>query len=346
MNNIGSTPMNRMHRYGAPRQSRITYHDRPHSIGYTQHYGHIYRDYDNNTHHRTIWPRYRFMLGYNYGHDFAFRYHYPYYHRKYVFVSLGGYWPIGYSYARYYWYGSHPYSWYGYYPVAREVRQDSYNYYTYNYYYGGEGQPVQYDTASYITPVDHTTFADIRAKLAAEAAQPDAPTLADTLFEEAVKAFEAADFAAAAQKFATAIDLAPDDIILPFAYSQALFAGGKYPEAAVALRSALANIKPEEQTVFYPRGLYADEKTLFEQIDRLAEKADFFTFDADLQLLLGYHLLGIGELDAAIGPLIRAGQDLVNAQASETLIKLLEQIKAQNAVEDAKQAQTPEAVDQ
>jgi len=315
--------------------NRVTYHDRPYSISHDYHYGHIYRDYHNTTCHRTIWPRYRFMLHYNYGPRSTFRYCYPYYHRKYIFVSLGGYWPLHYRYVRYYWYGAHPYRWYGYYPVAREVRQDTFNYYTYNYYYSGEGQAVEYEPASYGNYIDHTTFADVRAKLALEAAaEPDQPSLADTYFEEAVKAFEAGDYPTAIEKFAKAIELAPDDIILPFAYAQALFANKQYSEAAVILRLALAKISADEQAVFYPRGLYPDEEKLFEHIEHLAEKADFYTFDADLQLLLGYHLLGIGELDAATGPLMQAGQDLSNAEASKTLLNLLEKIKADNLAQN------------
>jgi len=133
------------------------------------------------------------------------------------------------------------------------------------------------------------------------------------------------------------MELAPDDIILPFAYAQALFANGQYSEAAIVLRTAVAQIKPEEQTVFYPRGLYGNDDLLFDHIDKLSAKADFYTFDADLQLLLGYHLLGVGELDAAVEPLTRAGQDFTNAQASQVLLKLLEKVKAQAAAEPQQQ---------
>jgi len=337
LNNVAGAHTVRSHRYGGPGYSNAIFHDRPYSIGHTYHYDHIYRDFQNQTCYRTIWPRYHFLLNYNWGPYSTFTYCYPYYHRKYVFVSLGGYWPLGYSYLRYYWYGCHPYTWYGYYPVAREVRSDAYNYYTYNYYYTGEGQTVQYEpavTADYITPVDHTTFADVRAKLAAEAAaEPDLATLADTYFEEAVKLFEEGSYAAAAEKFARAMEIAPDDVILPFAYSQALFANEQYSEAATVLRTALAKISSDEQTAFYPRGLYSDDDTLFDHVDRLSEKADFYTFDADIQLLLGYHLLGIGELDAAVEPLLKAGEDLTNAQASKVLLKLLEKTKAESAAQ-------------
>jgi len=271
------------------------------------------------------------VLRYNWGPWFSLRYFYPYYHRKYVFVSLGGYWPLGYSYARYYWYGCHPYYWYGYYPIAREVGGDTYNYYTYNYY---DNEAVALDsgeTTCDITPVDHTTFADVRERLAEEGEEPDEQTLADSYFEDAVEAFEAGDYDLAADLFARAMELAPDDMILPFAYCQALFAGEKYLEAAGVLRAALAKVSPEKEGVFYPRGLYPEDDVLFEQIDGLAEKAEVYSLDADLQLLLGYHLLGNGENDEAVEALRVANQDLDNASSAAVLHSLAEKIRIQNA---------------
>jgi len=269
------------------------------------------------------------MLQYSFGPWSTFRYFYPYYHRKYLFVSLGGYWPLSYRYRRYYWYGYHPYTWYGYYPIAREVQGDTYNYYTYNYYNDDNAvASVSGPVIDGITPVDHNTFADVREKLAQQAAEePGEVTLADTYFEEAVKAFEADNYEVAIEKFGEAMALAPDDIILPFAYSQALFAKEQYSEAAEVLRGTLANVSPDKEGVFYPRGLYSDDDGLFEQINRLAEKAELYSFDADLQLLLGYQLLGIGKLDEAVEPLQRASRDMENAVAATTLLNVLEKIR-------------------
>ncbi len=288
-------------------------------------YEHVYRDRHDRICHRIIWPRYRFAVYYNIGRRFAFRYVYPYYHRKYVFVSLGGYWPVEYRYIRYYWYGYHPYNWYGYYPIGREMRGDTYNYYTYNYNYG--------DTAADgIKPVDHNTFADVREKLAQQSAEePKGETPADSYFEDAVKAFEAGDYDAAAEMFARAGELAPDDMVLPFAYSQALFANEKYSEAAEVLRAALSQVSPEKEGVFYPRGLYADDAVLFEQIDRLTERAKLYSSDADLQLLLGYQLLGVGEIDKAAEPLRQASQDTANSESAAVLLELLEKIRTNDS---------------
>ena len=125
-------------------------------------------------------------------------------------------------------------------------------------------------------------------------------------------------------------------MVLPFAYAQALFANEKYVEAAEVLRAALAKVSPEKEGVFYPRGLYAEDDILLEQIDQLAEKADLYSFDSDLQLLLGYQLLGIGEIDKAVEPLQQASRDLENTASATVLLDLLEKIRTQKS-EDANQ---------
>ena len=323
--------------HGREGSLHIRYHDRPDSVRHVHRYEHVFRDWRNRFCHKIVWPQYRFVVRYDYGPWFTFRYVYPYYHRKYIFVSLGGYWPIEYRYRRYYWYGCHPYIWSGYYPIAREVKGDTYNYYTYNYYYD-DNDPVTYGASQatdigYITPVDHNTFADVREKLAQQAAEePALPGLADVCFEDAVKAFEVDDYEVAIERFAEAMELAPEDVVLPFAYSQALLADKRYPEAAEALRIALLNVPNDKEGVFYPRGLYADDNTLFEQIDDLAEEAELYSYDADLQLLLGYQLLGVGEINEAAGPLQQASLDLENADAANILLALLEKIRVESSV--------------
>jgi len=321
------------HRFGRGGSANLIYRERRDVAGHIRRYEHVYIDRHNTICHRIAWPGYRFMVHYGWGPRFAFRYFYPYYHRRYVFVSLGGYWPLHYRYTRYYWYGCHPYRWYGYYPIAREVAGDTYNYYTYNYYNNGDTTASEvYQPTSEIQPVDHTTFADVRERLAQEAAgEPDQVSLSDRYFEDAVKAFGAGDYDLAAETFAKAIEFAPDDMILPFAYCQALFAGEKYTEAAEVLRTALAKVSPEKEGVFYPRGLYAKDDVLLEQIGELAKKAELYSFDGDLQLLLGYQLLGIGEIDEAVEPLRLAGQNLRNASSATVLLELLEKIRIQKA---------------
>lgn len=322
----------RLHSSDALRPSRVVYHDRPDMIRHSYHHDYAYRDYRDRLCTWRVWPRFRFMVYYDWGPWFTFRYVYPYYHRKYLFVSLGGYWPLGYSYTRYYWYGCHPYNWFGYYPIAREVPDTTYNYYTYNYYTGDDGsyQPAQ------------TVNSEIFENIAERTTGPQEATLADVYFEEAVKAFEVAQYNTAASKFAKAMELAPEDMILPFAYAQALLAGEQYSKAAEVLRTALEKVSPEKEGVFFPRGLYPDEDSLLRHIDRLAERAAQFSFDADLQLLLGYQLLGVGQHDRAVEPLMNAGKDLKNAKAAGVLMELLEKIKTTDAKpESSAPAETP-----
>ena len=294
----------------------MAYRDQPHRIAHTTRHDYAFHDYHDRLSHRIVSPRYSCVVGYRFGsHHSSYRHFYPYYHRKYLFVSLGGYWPLSYRHRRYYWYGCHPYNWYGYYPLAREVRTGSSNYYTYNYYNNDAYQPTQ---------------SDIYEQLGEQPAEPDQTTLVDTYFEEAVKGFEAGKYDQAVEKFARAMELAPDDMVLPFAYGQALMASRQYSRAAEVLRAVLVKISPEKEGVFYPRGLYPKEELLLAQIDDLATKADAFSSDADLQLLLGYQLLGIGQTDQALAPLMFASKDLVNADSAAVLLKLLEKVKTSN----------------
>ncbi len=322
---------NRMHRW-RERNSTPTYRERNHVVEDIGHHEHVYVDHHHDVCRTSVWPSYSFALYYGWGSHYAWSYCYPYYHRRYVFVSLGGYWPWDYCYRRYYWYGCHPYHWYGYYPIAREVVGDTHNYYTYNYYYDDNPVVAAGDTAYDVGVVDHTTFADVRERMAQQALEPAEPTLADRYFEDAIGAFELNNYDRAAELFAQAMELAPDDMILPFAYCQALFAGERYTEAAAILRAALAKVTPEEEGVFYPRGLYSKDDILFEQMNQLAEKAELYSFDGDLQLLMGYNLLGIGELDEAVEPLRLATLDLENAPAATVLLNLLEKLRLEKAV--------------
>jgi len=308
-----------IYHYELSRPSRLIYLDRPYATDIHSR-EHIYVDYSSRICTRTITPGYKVILCYNRGPWHTFRYFYPYYHRKYVFVSLGGHWPLNYRFIRYYWYGNHPYCWCGYDPIAREVVGSSYNYYTYNYY--DDDNPVSYQP---ISTLESQYYDNIYPQPAEE---PAGVTLADIYFEEAVKAFEEGNYGLAIEKFAKAMELAPDDMILPFAYSQSLFAAQRYTEAAEVLRSVLAKITSNEEGVFYPRGLYPIDEVLLAQLDMLTEKAELYKYDADLQLLLGYQLLGLGQLDKAIAPLQNASLDFVNTNAATILLEILEKIKS------------------
>jgi uncharacterized protein HemY len=140
--------------------------------------------------------------------------------------------------------------------------------------------------------------------------------------------------------------LAPDDMILPFAYSQSLLALERYTEAADVLRTALVKVTPDKEGVFYPRGLYSNETLLQQQIEQLAEKMKQGELDADLELLLGYQLLGSGKHDEAASHLQSARLNANNTQAATTLINLLEKLqKPQNGSESSAEQQENTSAD-
>jgi hypothetical protein len=272
-------------------------------------------------------------------------YWYPNYHRKYVFCSVGGYWPDTYRYRRYYWYGCHPYRWYGAYIADQPAVYSTYNTYnTYNTYdtYATTSQPANSD---YYYDASREDFGDIRNKLRQEDVQgaedlPAEETTADSCFSQAVDMFGQGMYEQAVFKLRVAMILDPEDVVLPYAYIQALFASGDYEGAAATLQTTLRNMpaEKEKQTVYYPRGLYADEKLLNAQIDRFAVTAASKPDDAAYKLLLGYQLLGSGRLDEAITPLHQSLEAEVDNSPSMILIDLLEKIKADEAA-TAQQAQ-------
>jgi len=290
-----------------------------------------YYDRDYYSSHRIFywisWPNCCRPICYDWDCDFTFGFFWPYYHRRFVFVSLGGYWPC-YTYRRYYWYGCHPYSWHGYDPPEYVVAGD-----TYNYYYYGSSAPRQDAVEPAKEKFDKEPLAE-----------PAEETTADRDFEKAVKSFEAADYAGAAKEFHEAMQLSPDDIVLPFARVQALFANSQYDSAAQALRDALAKASPEKEGVFYPRGLYTDETVLHKQIDQLERAARLSPGEPDLELLLGYQLLGMGNLDEASVHLQKAELNSNNSQAATVLMKLLGKLQEANDDASAKQAEHTEEI--
>lgn len=290
----------------------------------------------NRLFRHIVWRNYGYPVYYRHGRKVFAHYVRPAYHRKYVFVSFGTCWPTYYSSLRYNWYGLHPYSWYGSYPTAYETESNTYNYYTYNTYNYDYGTSQDYTTSQYTEPlegVDETTFEDVRQKLEEQRQQqPQGQTLADKFFEDGVTAFEQENYETAVKAFADAVTLEPNDLILPFAYVQALFASEQYSRAADILRLALEQMPAEEQGLFFPRGLYSDDEVLFEQIDRLQSKAETFAYDPDMSLLLGYQLIGVERNEEARQWLEQAGQYELNKDSAAMLLDLLDKLEAQSDI--------------
>ncbi len=250
-----------------------------------------------------------------YHNYYGLSYCYPSYHRKYLFVSLGGYWPYDYRYYRYYEYGCHPYYWYGS-DVVLSPSPVVYDYTTYNYY----------TTPAAVT----TTEAAVTTELAADAAATDAPlpqTQADINFANAVNAFEEGRYENATELFREALLQSPEDEILPFTYTQALFATGDYALAAYVLREAMAKMPSEEPAIYFPRGLYKDDQILVNQIAQLQSAIAIEPFSTDYQLLLGYQYLGIAQWDKAVYALEQAARNPLNAGVVTKLLDIAEKME-------------------
>jgi tetratricopeptide (TPR) repeat protein len=255
------------------------------------------------------WPNCCRPICYSWGPSYTFGFFWPYYHRKFIFISFCGYWP-DYNYRRYYWYGWHPYAWYGYYPPGYVIAGPTYNYYYYNRAPEGEALDEAQQKLEDKPP-----------------AEPAPETRADRYFDQAVKAFDTGNYTTATQKFHEAMLASPEDIVLPFACVQALFAGGDYPKAAEALRNAMTRISPEKEGVFYPRGLYSDDSVLQDQIKQLEQAVQQNPLNADLKLLLGYQLLGVNRFDEAGSQLQHAILDENNRQAATALLIVMEKLE-------------------
>ena len=274
---------------------------------------------------------YRRVICYNYGPSYTVSYVYPNYHRRYMFVSVGGYWP-SYSYARYYWYGCHPYVWYGAAPTAYVVGD------TQVYTYNRMTDTTTLVTGSSVAGVQVPDYDGlvaagrrVQAEAAAEpATQPDQPSPADTLFDEAVKAFGNNDYATAIEKLRTAVRLDPNDVIMPYAYAQALFANNEYEKAAAVVHTALMGLTPQQAEVFYPRGMYQDENLLTSQIKNLERAVMMDPTNSQMQLLLGYHYLGTAQLDQAMAPLTAAQRNGSTEGPAKALLSLLEKVRLEN----------------
>jgi tetratricopeptide (TPR) repeat protein len=254
-----------------------------------------------------------------YYNHYGISYYYPSYHRKYLFVSLGGYWPYSYRYQRYYWYGCHPYYWYGSDVVSLPdtITYDYTNYTTYNYY----------NTTPAVTTA---VQAAVTTDLAEDSAATDTPmpqTQADINFAGAVNAFEEGRYDNAAELFREAILQSPEDEIMPFTYTQALFASGDYALAAYVLREVMTKMPSDEPAVYFPRGLYKDDQILLNQIAQLESAIVMEPFSTDYQLLLGYQYLGIAQWDKAANALEQAARNPLNAGVVTKLLDIAEKME-------------------
>ncbi len=195
---------------------------------------------------------------------------------------------------------------YGYYPML----PPSYAPYS----YGNYGQYQQYTQPEQQPQVPQKTQEQIEKEMRMEVTRQ---------VDNISQAFVLGDYDRAVVRAQEALKQMPDNTKLRFICAQALFADGRYQNAAITVRSTLERMaQTGQQDVFYPMSLYPDQTILNQQIDKLKAAVKVAPYNSSLKLLLGYQLLGVGRVDEAIGYLQKASQDTINEKAALYLVKV------------------------
>ena len=148
------------------------------------------------------------------------------------------------------------------------------------------------DVAAYQAPV----VADDTAA-SSGAADLDAVTDAERVFDEALRSFKKGNYAAALAGCDKALRLTPKDSVIHEVRGLALFALGRYPEAAATLNAVLASAPGMDWTTV--SGLYNSVDTYSAQLRKLEDYCQGHPEDAAAHFVLAYHYLVGGHTDDA-----------------------------------------------
>ncbi|MFH1614442.1 MAG: hypothetical protein ABIG61_05085 [Planctomycetota bacterium] len=155
---------------------------------------------------------------------------------------------------------------------------------------------------------------------------------------EVGRLFDSGDFAEAVRKTRRATMFRPASTVLTFAYSQSLFAAGEYELSAVILWRVVNEASEKGLPVVFGHELYRDKSVLVKQINELAEKVDDNPKDTNLQLLLGYQLLGIGQVEQGRMVLKKVADSYVNGRAASALLGHAAQMKCSSDIDETQEA--------
>ena len=188
-------------------------------------------------------------------------------------------------------------------------------------------------------PVDggSTTAAD--AAVPAESA-PAQASASDAAVDSALAKFKAGDYAGALAGFDAALKQSPNDSVIHEVRALALFALGRYPEAAATLNAVLAAAPGMDWTTV--SNLYSSVDVYTAQLRKLEDACRANPGDAAAHFVLAYHYLVGGHSDAAASAL----EVVVAKQPGDVVAKrLLGGLKpaAEAAQPEAGQAAEPPA---
>jgi Tfp pilus assembly protein PilF len=302
------------------------YHYNPGGYGHSG-YGNYGYGHHGYGHHWGYGPRYGFGYGLGYGgwgYGLGYGFGYPYGYGWYGFRPYYGYgygyplWSVllgrvlfggwGYGYGGY-GYGGYPYYGYGsYYP---------------SYGYGGYGYT---NVGGYGTTNVYSTPAVVDLNSGATAA---APALGDYVAQGDAD-FKAGDYAGAARDWQHALVDDPNNAGIMLLLGQALFATGKYDEAAGVLQAGMAALPQDKwgTVVSNYTDLYPSNTAYTNQLRALEAAAEKEPNSPALRFLLGYHYGYLGypkqaitQLDKTLqlapqDTLARQLRDVMNAKAN------------------------------
>jgi tetratricopeptide (TPR) repeat protein len=156
-------------------------------------------------------------------------------------------------------------------------------------------QPVV--ISNYVTDDgDLTNSVDSQGGVATAEAAP-AATAADQVFDEALARFKAGDYAAAVSGCDKAIGMSPKDSVIHEVRALALFALGRYPEAAATLNAVLAVAPGMDWTTL--SSLYGSVDGYTAQLRKLEDFCSTNPDSAAGHFVLAYHYLVGGHADRA-----------------------------------------------
>jgi tetratricopeptide (TPR) repeat protein len=172
------------------------------------------------------------------------------------------------------------------------------------------GQPAVYD---YSQPISY------------QSPPPDDTVISQAIgtFDQAREAFKREDYAEALGLVDQALRQSPNDPTLHEFRALALFALGRYDEAAAALYSVLSVGPGWDWTTLI--GLYSNPEAYTQQLRDLERYTSEHPQSAAPRLVLAYHYLTEGHADAALGPLKAVVALQPKDKLSAQLIQRLEQ---------------------
>jgi hypothetical protein len=159
----------------------------------------------------------------------------------------------------------------------------------------------------------------------APAPEPTPPAEAARQVRLGREAFAGGEYGRAAERFARAAEVFPDEPLAGFLLAQAYFARGQYAEAFAALEAAFRSRPAGPGDGFVPRALYGERAADFAaHLQALRDALARFPDDPVLLFLTGYELWFNGQREEARPLLKRALPLLPNPAAFERFVQGLD----------------------